>query len=144
MEVSVNYLAVLLAAASSMVVGSIWYAQGVFGKTWAKLAKVDMKKEMKSSDMTVMLATTFLISLVTAYVLAYVAFLSNNYFHNQFIQDTLTTAFFMWLGFNAVRFWTHDMFEGRPSKLTLLNVSNELTTLLVMALIIGAMGHPGI
>ena len=33
MDVEVNYLAVLLAAASSMVVGSIWYAKPVFGNT---------------------------------------------------------------------------------------------------------------
>ena len=30
MEAAVNYLAVFLAGASSMVVGSIWYAKGTF------------------------------------------------------------------------------------------------------------------
>lgn len=141
MDVSVNYLAIFLAAASSMVVGSIWYAQGVFGKTWAKLAKVDMSKDVKGSDMTVLLGLTFLASLVTAYVLAHVAFLSNQFFKNDFIQDALMTAFFLWLGLTAARMYTYDLFEGRPSKLTLLSVGNELTTLLVMALVIGGMGY---
>jgi hypothetical protein len=144
MDVSVNYLAVFLAAASSMVVGSIWYANGVFGKTWAKLAKVDMGKKVSGSQMAVLLGLTFVASLVTAYVLAHVAFLSNEHFQNAFIQDTLSTAFWLWLGLTAARIFTHDLFEGRPSKLTLLSVGNELATLLVMALIIGGMGHPGV
>lgn len=144
MDVSVNYLAVLLAAASSMVVGSIWYAQGVFGKTWAKLAKVNMNKKVSGSEMTRLLGLTFLASLVTAYILAHVAFLSNEFFRNDFIQDALTTAFWLWLGLTAARIYTHDLFEGRPGKLTLLSAGNELTTLLVMGLIIGAMGHPGV
>src|SRR5688572_6162360 len=33
----INYWAVLLATASSMAVGAIWYARGVFGTRWAKL-----------------------------------------------------------------------------------------------------------
>ncbi|HSX02405.1 MAG TPA: hypothetical protein VLI05_03785 [Candidatus Saccharimonadia bacterium] len=40
----------------------------------------------------------------------------------------------------AVRFITHDAFEGRPVKLTILNLSNELVTIMLMGLIIGLMG----
>lgn len=140
MDVEVNYLAVLLAGASSMVVGSIWYARGVFGNTWAKLAKVDMDKPMDGKKMGLMLGMTFLASLVTAFVLAHVTFLSNKFFGNSFLQDALTTAVWLWLGFTAARIFTHDLFEGRRKKLTLLNWGNELVTVLVMALIIGAMG----
>ena len=142
MDVSVNYLAVFLAAVSSMVVGSIWYAQGVYGKTWAKLAKVDLGKNVKGSEMAVLLGLTFLASLVTAYIVAHVAFLSNNFFKNEFVQDAVTTAFWLWLGLTAARVFTHDLFEGRPSKLTLLTVGNELVTILVMGLVIGFMGLP--
>lgn len=147
MEVSVNYLAVFLAAASSMAVGAIWYAKGVFGLTWARLAKVNvdkMDKRMKGREMTTILGLSFVTALVTAYILAHVAFLSNNFFQNAFIQDALSTAFWLWLGLTAARILTHDLFEGRPMKLTLLTAGSELTTLLVMALIIGGMGHPGI
>jgi hypothetical protein len=76
--------------------------------------------------------------------LAHVAFLSNNFFQNEFMQDTLTTAFWLWLGFTAARILTHDLFEGRRKKLTLLTFGNEFVTVMVMALIIGAMGHPGV
>jgi uncharacterized protein DUF1761 len=143
MNVDVNYLAVFLAAASTMVVGSIWYARGVFGNVWAKLAKVNMDRKVKPAEMVYMMGGTFLVSLVTAYVLAHVAFLSNNYFQNSFLQDTLTTAFWVWLGFTAARFFTHDAFEGRRKKLTLLNVVHELITFMVMGLVIGLLGING-
>jgi Protein of unknown function (DUF1761) len=135
MEVEVNFLAVVLAMLSSMVVGSVWYAKGVFGKTWAKLAKVDLDKNQGNVAKPILI--TALVSLVTAYVLAHVAYLSNSYFGNSFLQDSLTTAVWMWVGFTAARFITHDAFEGRPPQLTALNIGNELVTFLAMGLIIG-------
>lgn len=138
MEVVVNWWAVLLATASSMVVGSIWYTPKVFGNTWMKLAKVDPKVAEKSGMKPILI--TLVVSLATAYVLAHVAFLSNKFFGNSFLMDSLSTAFWVWLGFTAARFITHDAFEGRPAKLTFINVAHELVTLLVMGAIIGAMG----
>lgn len=138
MEVSVNYVAVLVATLSTMVVGSIWYTPKVFGNAWIRLAKLD-KKHMEENGMKPILIT-LAVSLVTAYVLAHVAFLSNAYFKNSFMQDSLTTAFWVWLGFTAARIITHDSFEGRRKKLTLLTISHELVTFLVMGAIIGAFG----
>jgi ABC-type Fe3+ transport system permease subunit len=138
MEVQVNYLAVLVAMFSSLVVGSIWYAQAVFGKRWAKLARIDMSSDRGSVVKPIV--TTVVVSLITAYVLAHVTYLSNQFFGYSFLQDALTTAFWMWLGFTAARFVTHDAFEGRPVLLTVLNVSHELVTFMVMGLIIGLFG----
>lgn len=140
MDVEVNYLAVFLAGLSTMLVGSVWYAKGIFGNTWAKLAKVDIDNKRNTSEMTTVFGLTFLASLVTAYVLAHVSFLSNQVFQNDFLQDALTTGFWVWLGFTAMRFWTHDMFEGRRNKLTFINIGNEFTTIMVMALVIGLIG----
>lgn len=139
MEVQVNYLAVVLAMLSSMVVGSIWYAKAVFGEKWAKLAKVDTSK-MNGSEAVKPILVTLVVSLITAYVLAHVAYLSNQFFGNSFLNDSLMTAFWLWLGLTAARFVTHDAFEGRPSKLTALNLGNEFVTLMVMGLVIGLMG----
>lgn len=138
MDVNVNWLAVVLATVSSMVVGSVWYARGVFGNKWIKLAKVDVKKMGKSgSSAAKPIIVTFIVSFLTAFVLAQVAFLSHDYFGNSFLQDTLSTAFWVWLGFTAARFITHDAFEGRPAVLTFINIAHEFVTLMIMALIIG-------
>lgn len=138
MEVAVNYWAVLAAVLSSMVVGSIWYARPVFGKAWMRLARIDQTKPGGSVFKPI--AITAVVSLITAYVLAHVAFLAHSFFQNSFLQDALSTAFWMWLGFTAARFITHDAFEGRPMTLTLLNIGHELVTLMLMGLIIGLIG----
>ena len=136
MNVEVNYLAVFLAGASSMVVGFIWYSGPVMGKTWQKL--VGLKDEDMKKGMAKAMGLTLIASMVTAYVLAHVAFLSNKYFGNSFMQDAVTTAFWLWLGFTAARMLTHDLFERRPTKLTVMALTHELITLLVMGAIIGA------
>lgn len=140
MDVQINVWAVVLAAISSMVVGSIWYSKSVFGTTWGKLAKVDMSQRPKTRDMFVLLASTFLASLVMAYVLAHVTYLSNTFFQNDYLQDALTTGFWLWLGFVATRLFVHDAFEGRRKQLTVLNISHEFVTIMLMAFIIGWMG----
>lgn len=140
MDVEVNYLAVLLAAVSTMAVGSIWYAKGVFGNSWAKMAKVDLDRPMKGSQIAWLMGSTFVASLVTAYVLAHVTYLSFSFFDYSFMQSALTTAFWLWLGFTAARIYVHDAFETRRKKLTFMTVSHELVTIGVMAAIIGLMG----
>ncbi len=141
MDVEVNWLAVVLAALSTMVVGSIWYTPTVFGKQWEKLAKLDRKN---MANPVKAISVTLVVSFISAYVLAHVTFLSNNFFGNSYLQDALMTAFWVWLGFTAARFITHDAFENRPWKLTLMNVAHELVTFMVMGLIIGLMVPSGV
>lgn len=138
MEVQINYIAVILAMLSSLVVGSIWYAQAVFGKEWAKLAKVKIKTD--TAGMLKPIAVTVVVSLITAFVLAHMAYISNQFFENSFMQDTLMASLWLWVGFTAARFITHDVFEGRPEKLTILNLGNEFVTIMLMGLIIGLFG----
>lgn len=137
MEVQINWLAVILATIVSMVVGSIWYARPVFGKAWANLVRLDDKKMQEGATKAILL--TLVVSFVTAYILALAAYVSHSFFQNSFLQDSLATAFWLWLGFTAARFITHDAFEQRRPKLTALNISHELLTLLAMGLVIGLM-----
>jgi len=139
--VEVNAWAVVLAAVSSMVVGSLWYMPGMFGKPWMKMTgvKPDKMRGATPGAMVWMYGSVFVASLVTAYVLAHVAFLANRFFGNSFMSDALQTAFWLWLGLTAARLYVHDTFEGRRKKLTLINAFHELATVMVMALIIGAM-----
>jgi len=143
MNVEVNGWAVLLAAVSSMVVGSLWYMPATFGKAWQKYTGVNaekMRKSQQPAQMAWMYGSVFVASLVMAFVLAHVAFIAHKFFGNSFLSDTVQTGFWLWLGFTAARIYVHDTFEGRRKKLTLLTTSHELVTVLVMALIIGAMG----
>lgn len=142
MTVEVNYLAVVLAAVSSMVVGSLWYMPSSFGKLWMRYTGVKPdRSKMTPGSMAWMYGSVFVASLVMAFILAHVTFLSQAFFHNTFMQAALGTAFWLWLGFTAARLYVHDTFEGRTPKLTILNAAHELLTALVMAVIIGWL-HP--
>jgi hypothetical protein len=141
MEVQVSALGVFLAAASSMVVGSLWYMPATFGNSWQKLSKVKIdRSKMTASNAAWTYGAVFVASLITAYVLAHVAFLANKFFGNSFLNDSLQTAFWLWLGFTVSRMYVHDTFEMRRKKLTLLNAAHELVTVLVMGLVIGLVG----
>jgi len=135
MDVQINMWAVLLATASTMVVGFVWYAPKVFGKTWMKL--IGKKQKDLAGSAVPAIVGTIVVSFLSAYILAHVTFLSHEFFRNSFMQDALTTGFWLWLGFVAARFVTHDLFERRPLRLTILNLSHEFVTVMVMALIIG-------
>ena len=135
MEVQINWLAVVLATLSSMVVGTVWYMPKVFGNVWSRLAKVTPSGNAK--DAVKPIAITVVLSFITAFVLAHVTYLSNRFFENSFLQDALGTAFWLWLGLTAARMVTHDLFERRPWKLTALNVAHEFVTIMIMGLIIG-------
>jgi len=137
----VNWLAVVLATVSSMVVGAIFYARKVFGNRWMKLAKVDEASLSKSPVLP--LVITFVVSFITAAVLAGTAALAQEFYEGNFLLNVLVTGVILWAGFTAARLITHDLFERRPSTLTVLNLLHELITVLVMALIIGAFGYPG-
>lgn len=139
MSVEVNYLAVFLAMVSSMVVGAVWYSKAVFGASWMKMVKLDEKTMQK--DAAKAISVTIVVSFLTAFVLAHMSYLAHRFYGNSFLQDSLTTAFWLWLGFTAARFITHDAFERRRKKLTLINIAHELVTLEVMALIIGLMKY---
>jgi len=139
MDVQLNWWAVLLATASSMVVGMVWYARPVFGNTWMKAAGLDPKKMNRSATMPIMLA--LVMSFLTAFVLAHMSFLANHFYHGSFFHDAVTTAFWVWLGFAMATLVTHYSFENRPAVLTWLNVGNRFVTIMVMGLIIGWL-HP--
>ena len=138
MEVQINYIAVVIAMLSSLMVGFIWYSKPVFGKDWARLTRVKLADNGKGAITPI--AATFIVSLITAYVIANLSYLSNAFFQNDFLQDALTTAFWLWLGLVAARLITHDAFERRSLKLTAINLGNEFVTIMLMGLIIGLFG----
>jgi hypothetical protein len=131
----INYIAVILATLSSMIVGSIWYTPKVFGNYWMRVA--DVTPSGKASDAVRPIIITVIVSFVTAWVLAGAAYISWDFYGGSFFVNTLVTALILWAGFTAARFITHDAFDGRPTGLTVLNVAHELVTIVIMAVIIG-------
>lgn len=132
---SINYIAVVLATLSSMLIGSIWYTPKVFGNYWIKVTGVTMSGNGKDAIRPILI--TVVVSFITAWVLAGAVSISFEFYGGSFLVNSLLTALILWAGFTAARFITHDAFDGRPTGLTVLNVAHELVTIMVMALIIG-------
>lgn len=141
--VPVNYLALLLAAVAQMVVGFIWYGP-LFGKMWSAMKGYgDMSKEkMKEMQKQMMpwYAGTYVVSLVSAYVLAHVMFLSNNYFHYSPLTTGLLSGFFMWLGFMMPVRLYNEIFGGKNWKLFAVDTGYNLAGLLAMGLVLAYLG----
>jgi hypothetical protein len=137
----INWLAVLLADISSMVVGAIWYAKPVFGRRWMRLTGITEESMQKGAALP--LVITFVVSFLTAAVLAGSAAIAQHFYNGNFFLNAVLTAVILWIGFTAARLITHDLFDRRPSSLTVLNLAHELVTVVVMGLIIGAFGFPG-
>ena len=135
MAPEINYIAVILATLSSMIVGSIWYAPKVFGNYWMKQAGITPSGNPKDAIRPIIV--TVIVSFVTAWVLAGATFISFEFYGGSFLVNALVTAIVLWGGFTAARFITHDAFDGRTRGLTVLNCAHELVTTVLMALIIG-------
>ena len=89
------------------------------------------------------LIITFVVSFLTAAVLAGSAALAQHFYDGSFFLNAVLTSVILWIGFTAARMITHDLFERRNSSLTVLNLAHELVTVVVMGLVIGAFGFPG-
>lgn len=135
---TINVWAVLLATASTMVVGSIWYTPKVFGARWEKLARIENRANAVRA-----IVITVIVSFVSAWVLAGAAAIAQEFYGGSFLANSLITAIILWAGFTAARIVTHDAFENRPPALTVLTVTHELVTYVVMALVIGLIGIGG-
>lgn len=135
MEIDINWLAVVLATVASMVIAGMWYADFAFGKLWKKLTKIDAIKaeQIVKTSMTVVLV----VNLFTAIVLAAAISIVANTFDNSSVWLALMTGFVLWLVFSATTLLTHNMFEQKPLKLTIINNGYQLALFITMALIIG-------
>lgn len=139
MDVEINMMGLLAAVAVSMVVGSVWYSKGVFGKAWADLENIDEKKAKKGAAQA--LVSMVVLALLMGYVLAHVTYLSNQFFTDYSYQSSaLYTAFWMWLGFVLPVTASNSLFNQKPWKLSAIHAGNWLVTLLGMGLVIGMIG----
>lgn len=140
MNIEVNYLAVLIAGVATMVVGFLWYGPMLFAKPWMKLmghTKESLEKEKTNMGKTY--GTSFVLALVTAYVLSHVMSLSQAFYNTSPVMTGLTSAFWMWLGFIMPVQATDVLFGSKKFKLFLINTGYQLASVLVMGLLLGLM-----
>lgn len=137
MNVEVNYVAILVAAIVSMVIGFAWYSPMILGKPWMKL-KGYTQESLKAAqkEMGKLYGLSFILALVTAYVLSHVMTLSEAFYGYERLQVGLTTAFWMWLGFIMPVQLTDQIFGEKKWQLFGINTGYQLLALLAMGVVI--------
>ncbi len=131
--IQVNYIAVLLAGISAMVVGSVWYGP-LFGKTWMKLVGIN-KEDVKKSEMPKLYGIMFIGALVESYILS----IFIHYAGATTLILGAKTGLWAWLGFVATTMIGNYMFAKRPMKLYYIDAGYALVNLVVMGTIIASM-----
>lgn len=139
MNIDVDLIAVVVAGAISMAIGFLWYSPAVFGKQWMKekgLTSESLKKAQK--EMGKLYALSFVVSLITAYVLSHVMTLSENFFHYPMLSTGMITAFWMWVGFMMPVQITATIFSEKKNwNLFGIDTGYQLLSLLGMGVVLG-------
>ena len=135
--VPVNYLAILVAAIASMVLGFLWYGP-LFGKMWMKWQNFSHEhvERAKAKGMNKEYAIAFVAALVMAYVLQHAIVFAGTYLAMTGLSAGLMSGFFNWLGFVAPVTLGAVLWEGKSWKLWCLLNAYQLVSLLVMGAIL--------
>lgn len=137
MNVEVNFIAVFLAAIVAMVIGFLWYSPMLLGKPWMKekgYSSEQLKKEQK--EMGKWYGVSFVVALITAYVLSLVMTLGENFYHQSELSTGITSAFWMWLGFIMPVQMTATIFGGKNFKLFGIDAGYQLASILAMGAVL--------
>jgi len=138
MEISINYLAVLVAAIVSYAVGAWWHSPAGFGKHWQRMMSFT-KESMHTMPLTAKQAIIlgFFITLLVSYVLAHFVALLIPAAAPAWLMLSLQLGFWVWLGFLAPTVANGWLWEGKSVKLFLFNAGYQLLSIEIMAVILG-------
>jgi hypothetical protein len=143
-----DYLAVVLAAVASFLIGWLWYGP-LFGKAWAKDMGMDMNQKPEAKAMLRGMALGLVGSLLTAYVLWHSIMVWLPSLWAAHFDTTATNspaaayaahgAFFIWLGYFLPTQLSKLAWERGTWRLLLINGGHDLVRLFAMAFIIAFM-----
>ena len=131
MEAQPNYLAVIVAALSTFLVGGLWYSPALFGKVWMR-ENGFTEEGMKGRNMAKIFGLAFFLAVISAINLA------------MFLGPEDRPAMGALWGFAAGFGWvatfvgTHYLFERKSFALFLINAGYSVVSLTLMGVILAA------
>lgn len=133
---SLNWLAILVAAISTMILGFLWYSPLLFAKAWTREMGYDPNDKAKMEEMKrsagPAYAGSFVASLLSAFTLALIL----HGMRAESLHFGLMASFHIWLGFVASVQFTGTLFAKQNMKLFSINTSYQLFCYLVMGSIL--------
>lgn len=129
---SAHYVAILLGAVASFIIGWLWYSPYLFGNIWAKEHGSNQEKMKEGEAPVNALVVSFLTYLVTGYVMTLVF----KYLPVTDIASALSWGFLLWLGFPAAVGLMHSMFSAKSLTQIAISAAFELVYIEAIAIII--------
>ncbi len=127
---NINIWAVLLATLLSIIIGTLWYSQAMFGETWRQLMRDAVEDERSPLPSYGWMAVgAFMAAMVLAVVMQATRMTS--------LFGGIITAVLIVAGFMAPGLGSEYLFTRRPSELYFLNLWRHCVTFLVMGVILG-------
>ena len=133
-----NFLAVLVAAILTMLVGFLWYSPVLFAKPWMKEMGYDPNDKARTAEMKKSAGPAYAGSLLASLLSAFVLALFLHWMRAEGARTGATTGFHVWLGFVATVQFTGALFTRQSKKLFAINTGYQLLCYLVMGAILGA------
>lgn len=134
--VNVNYLAVLVAAVVSFLLGWLWHSPMMFGKMYMKLSNMDKMDKKKMDAMKKGMGRSLFLQFVATLIMSYVLAYFLNYSQAKTIIDGVMVGFWAWIGFVATVMIGMVIWERKPVNLFLINAGHVLASLIVMGAIL--------
>lgn len=131
-SITINWLAVIVAALSSFVLGGLWYSPLLFAKAWQR-ANGFTDEQVKSGNMAKIFGFSFLFSFIMSLNLA--MFLSDPATD---IAWGATAGFLAGFGWSFMSIATMALFERRSWAYIFINGGYSVFALVLMGVILGA------
>lgn len=134
MDIStINWLAVLVSTLLFYALGALWYAPPVFGKAWMKEIGMNQDDAKKNVNMTKILITTFILSLIMVVNLAF--FVSGPTIG---ATEGALYGFLTGFGWVAMSIALTALYEQRSLRYILINAGYLTVGFTMVGLILGA------
>jgi uncharacterized protein DUF1761 len=133
---SLNWLAILVAAISTMVLGFLWYSPLLFAKAWTREMGYDLNDKAKMDEMRKSAGPAYAGSLVASLISAFTLALILHGMRADSLHFGLMASFHIWLGFVAAVQFTGALFAKQSMKLFAINTGYQLVCFLAMGVIL--------
>ncbi|MEO9803227.1 MAG: DUF1761 domain-containing protein [Reichenbachiella sp.] len=127
---SINYLAVLVAALSTFLIGGLWYSPVLFGKIWQQDVGLS-DEELKKGNPAKIFGGAFVLGLIMSFNLA--AFLGSE----PDLMWGIVAGLLAGAGWIAAAMGVTYLFERRSMRFFLINAGYHVVSFVVMGAILG-------
>lgn len=130
---AVNWLAVIVCAVLSMVMGFVWYGP-LFSKPWGRMT--GWTSEKTAAVTKGRMAANYILAFIAAFIVASalaVALLATG---ADGIGEGITTAIVLWAGFTGATMGVNMIFESRPLALFGIEAGYHLLAVIVYSVVL--------